>query len=423
MLENKNGQKRRVVITGIGAVSPIGNSVDECWESLMNKKSGIAAISKFDASKITSQIAGEVKGLNENDYTSKKERRNNAQFVSYALAASQMAVEDAKLTIDPSEAHRAAVIVGSGIGGLELIEEQALINHSKGPRRISPFFIPGSIINMAPAKIAIRYGARGPNYSVVTACAAGTHSIGEAFRQIQWGASDVAITGGAESAITQLAVGGFCSMRALSTRNDDPERASRPFEKDRDGFVIAEGAGILILESLDHALERGAKIYAEVIGFGMSGDAHHITAPNVEGPRICLQATIDDAGLNPEDVDYINAHGTSTPLNDANETDAIKTVFGEHAYKLAISSTKSMTGHLLGAAGGLEAIFTALSLKNGFIPPTLNYNTADPACDLDYVPNEPRFVDINIAVSNSFGFGGTNASIALKKYSQNGAGA
>ena len=413
--------KRRVVVTGVGLVSPLGIGVDETWQALCAGKSGIGEITRFDTSKFQTKIAGEVRNFNAEDFLPKKEAKRTERFISYAIAATRMAMEDSGLKVQEDKAHRVGVIVSSVIGGIECIDINAVANHTKGPRRISPFFIPGSIINIAPGQIAMRYGARGPNYSVVTACAAGTHSIGEAFRQIQWGHADAVIAGGAESAITELAIGGFCIMRALSTkRNDSPEKASRPFDMERDGFILAEGAGVMTLESLDHALERGAKIYAEVIGVGMSADAGHITAPNREGAKICLQVTLEDAGLKPEEVDYINAHGTSTPLNDACESQAIKDVFGEHAYKVPTSSTKSLTGHLLGAAGAVELIYCVQAIQNGIIPATINYENTDPECDLDYVPNEPRKADIKVAISNSFGFGGTNATLAIKKYEENG---
>lgn len=409
---------RRVVITGLGMVSPLGIGVQENWEMACNGKSGIGPITKFDASAFPTRIAGEVKNFHPEDFMGKKEIRHFDIFIHYAVACARMAMEDSGLKIDSSNSHRVGCVMGSGLGGLQMLEHYHKVLLDKGPRRISPFFIPGMIANMAPGQIAIEFGAKGPNLSIETACAASAHAVGESFRMIREGIADAMITGGAEAVVTPLALGGFCSMRALSTRNDEPERASRPFEANRDGFVMGEGAAVLILEELQQALDRGAPIYAEVVGYGMSSDAYHVSAPDPEGEGaiICMRKAIESAGLKPDDVEYINAHGTSTKLNDLSENKAIKAVFGEHAYKLAISSTKSMTGHLLGGAGGLEAAFTALTIKHGVIPPTINYETPDPECDLDYVPNEARRAKIRVALSNSFGFGGTNACLAFKAF-------
>ncbi len=410
--------RRRVVVTGLGMVTPLGTGVEKNWEAVCAGKSGIGAISKFDASEFPSQIAGEVLDFRSEDFMDKQQVRRFDIFVHYAVASAKMAMEDSKLKIDASNRDRVGCLTGSGLGGLSMLEHYHKILLEKGPRRISPFFIPGMIANMAPGQIAIEFGAKGPNISIETACAASCHAIGEAFRLIREGIADAMITGGAEAVVTPLALGGFCSMRALSTRNDEPEKASRPFEMDRDGFVMGEGAGILILEELNQALERGAHIYGEVVGYGLSGDAYHVSAPEPDGGGAisCMSMAIRDAGLKPEDVDYINAHGTSTKLNDESECKAVKAVFGEHAYKLAISSTKSMTGHLLGGAGGIEAIYTVLTLKKGIIPPTINYETPDPACDLDYVPNVAREAKVRVGMSNSFGFGGTNACLLFKAF-------
>ncbi len=412
--------QRRVVITGMGAVSPLGIGLSANWEAVVKGRSGIGPITKFDAGAYRTQIAGEVRDFNPEEFMAKKLVKRLDPFIHYALAATRLAMEDARLSIPPEVAPRAGVITGCGLGGLLTLEETHTTLMEKGPDRVSPFFIPRLIANMAPGQMAIEYGAKGPNLSLQTACAAGTHAVGESFKLIQEDKADIMICGGVESVVTPLALAGFCAMRALSTRNQEPETASRPFDRERDGFVMAEGAGILILESLDRALERGASIYAEVIGYGLSGDAYHMTAPSPdgEGAVLCMRMAIDDAGLKPESVDYINAHGTSTELNDASETKAVKKVFGEHAYKLAISSTKSVTGHLLGAAGGIEAIFTAMTLKEGLIPPTINYRTPDPECDLDYVPNTARQAKVRVALSNSFGFGGTNATLILKRYEE-----
>ncbi len=408
--------QRRVVVTGLGIVSPLGTGLKKNWEAVCAGHSGIRKITRFDASLFTSQIAGEVPDFKSEDWLDKQQARRFDIFIHYALAAARMAIEDSALKIDETNAQKVGCITGTGLGGLAMLEEYHQILVEKGPKRISPFFIPGIIANMVPGLIAIEYGARGPNQSIETACTSSCHAIGEAFRYIREGRVDAMITGGTEAVITPLALGGFCAMRALSNRNDQPEKASRPFDKDRDGFVIGEGAGILILEEMEQAKARGAKIYAELVGYGLSADAYHITAPDPEGKGAiaCMKMAIADAGLKPQDIDYINAHGTSTDLNDASETKGIKAVFGEHAYKLAVSSTKSMTGHLLGGAGGIEAIFSVMAIKNSLIPPTINYETPDPACDLDYVPNKARAVKVRIALSNSFGFGGTNGSLLFK---------
>lgn len=409
---------RRVVVTGMGVVTPLGNDLNSTWDGLVNGRSGIGRITRFDASDYPSQIAGEVKGFDPDPYVDKKEQKKMDMFIHYAMAAGQMAMEDSGVVVDASNRERVGVIVSSGIGGLPAIEKYHKILLERGARKVSPFFIPMVLINLASGQIAIRHGARGPNTSIVTACATGTHSIGEAFRLIQRNDADVMIAGGAESTICPLGIAGFSSMRALSTRNHEPERASRPFDAERDGFVIGEGAGVLILEELELARKRGAKIYAEVTGYGLTGDAYHITspAPEGEGAARCMEMALKDAGMNPDDIDYINAHGTSTPFNDEFETMAIKTVFGGHARTLAVSSTKSMTGHLLGAAGGVEAVFMAMTIKDGILPPTINYEVPDPACDLDYVPNEARRVPVRAALSNSLGFGGTNATLVMRRY-------
>lgn len=410
--------KRRVVVTGIGLVTPLGTNTETTWDSLINGRSGIDRITRFDASDQASRIAAEVKGFAPEKYFEAKQVKNLDLFVQYAIAASEIAVADSGLTFSESEYDRVGVITGCGMGGLSTIEYYHQVYMEKGPKRITPFLIPRIIPNMPSGHISMRFNAKGPNLALSTACAAGTHAVGEAFRSIAYGDCDVAITGGTESVVCPLAVGGFSSMKALSTRNDDPQKASRPFDRDRDGFVIAEGAGIIILEELEHAVRRGAAIYAEMAGYGQSSDAYHIAAPpeNGEGGARCMQKALRDAGMNLEDIDYINAHGTSTPLNDKCETTAIKTVFGEHAYRLSISSTKSMTGHMLGGAGGIEAAFTALTLRHGIIPPTINLEHPDPDCDLDYVPNTARERMINAAMSNSFGFGGTNGVIIMKRF-------
>jgi len=410
--------RRRVVVTGLGMVTPLGTGIEKNWEMVCAGKSGIGPITKFDASQFSSQIAGEVLDFKSEDFMDKQQVRRFDIFVHYAVASARMAMEDSGLKIDSKNRERVGCITGSGLGGLTMLEHYHKVLLEKGPRRISPFFIPGMIANMAPGQIAIEYGAKGPNLSIETACAASSHAVGESFKQIREGTADAMITGGSEAVVTPLALGGFCSMRALSTRNDEPEKASRPFDLDRDGFVMGEGAGILILEEMNHALERGAHIYAEVAGYGLSGDAYHVSAPEPDGGGAisCMSMAIEDAGLKPEDIDYINAHGTSTKLNDESENKAVKAVFGEHAYKLAISSTKSMTGHLLGGAGGIEAAYTVLTVKHGIMPPTINYETPDPVCDLDYVPNEARKAKVRAAISNSFGFGGTNATLLFKAF-------
>ena len=410
--------KRRVVITGLGMVTPLGTGVEKNWESLCSGKSVIGQITKFDTADFKSTIAAEVTDFNASDFLDKQQLRRFDIFIHYGIASARMAMEDSGLKITPDNCRKIGCLTGSGLGGLSMIESFHKILMEKGPGKVSPFFIPGIIPNMLPGQIAIEFGAQGPNSSIETACAASSHAVGESFRLVQDGIADAMITGGSEAVITPLAFAGFCSMRALSTRNDEPEKASRPFDKDRDGFVMGEGSGILIIEELDHALERGAKIYAEIAGYGLSGDAYHVSAPHPEGDGAvnCMAMAIESAGLKPDDVDYINAHGTSTQLNDLSETKAVKKLFGEHAYKLAISSTKSMTGHLLGGTGGVEAIYSALIIKNGIIPPTINYETPDPECDLDYVPNEARKAQVKVAMSNSFGFGGTNASVLFKAY-------
>lgn len=410
--------KRRVVVTGIGLVTPLGIGTEQTWSALLNGQSGVGPITRFDASDQASQIAAEVKGFNPEDWFEKKQAKNLDAFVQYAVAAADIAWKNSGLSITDDNVNRVGVITGCGMGGLPTIEEYHGVLMNKGPRKITPFFIPRVIPNMPSGHISMRIGCKGPNLTQTTACAAGTHAVGEAFRHIVYGDCDVAITGGAESVICPLAVGGFSAMKALSTRNDDPTTASRPFDRDRDGFVISEGSGILVLEELESAKRRGAVIYAEVVGYGQSSDAYHIAAPpeDGEGAARCMAAALRDAGMNPEDIDYINAHGTSTPLNDKCETQAIKTVFGAHAYKLAVSSTKSMTGHMLGAAGGIEAAFSVLTLHHGIIPPTANLQTPDPDCDLDYVPLVARESRPNTAMSNSFGFGGTNGVVIFKRY-------
>lgn len=408
--------KRRVVITGIGAVTPLGNTVDETWSAIKEGKSGIGPLTRVDAELFPAKVAAEVKNFDIEQYIDRKEARKMDRFTHYALASAMMAVKDADLVINEENANRVGVWIGSGIGGMETYEQQFEVFQKRGARRVSPFFVPMMIPDMASGQVSIYLGAKGPNACTVTACASGTNSIGDAFKVIQRGDADVMITGGTEAPIVKMAVAGFCSSTALSL-NTDPATASRPFDKERDGFVIGEGAGILVLEEYEHAKARGAKIYAEIVGYGATGDAYHITAPapNGEGAARAIQQAIEDAGIDPSEIGYINAHGTSTPYNDLYETMAVKTVFGDHAYKLAMSSTKSMTGHLLGAAGGIEAIFTALALKEGILPPTINLHNPDPECDLDYVPNEARKADIQYAMSNSLGFGGHNASLVFKK--------
>ncbi len=414
-----DNNRRRVVVTGIGLVSPIGIGIEENWSSLIAGKSGIGPITRFDCSAYPSRIAGEVKNFHPEEFISKKELRKMDPFLRYALGAAHYAMVDAGLKIAPEVSQRVGVVVGCGLGGILTIEESHKQLMDSGPKKVSPFFIPMIISNMAPGLISIYHGAKGPNLSLQTACAAGTHAVGQAYHLIRNGFCDAMITGGVESTITTLAFAGFSAMRALSTRNDDPQHASRPFDKGRDGFILSEGAGLLVIEELEFARARGAKIYAEVIGFGASGDAYHMAAPapDGEGAARCMQMALDDAGIKPGQVQYINAHGTSTELNDKYETQAIKTVFGDHAYKLAVSSTKSMTGHLLGAAGGVEAAYTVLTLHNQVMPPTMNYEESDPDCDLDYVPNTARKAQMDIALSNSFGFGGTNGTLVFKKWS------
>ena len=412
------GMKRRVVVTGLGLITPLGTGIQKTWEGICKGTSGVDRITTFDASEYPSQIAGEVKDFNPEDFIEHKEVKKMDVFIQYALAAGTMAVEHAGLKISEENADRVGVIVGAGIGGINSIERYHSVLLESGQRRISPFFIPMLITNLAAGQISMRFGARGPNSCVTTACAAGTHAIGDSFKIIQRGAADAMIAGGSESAITPLTIAGFANMKALSTRNEMPRQASRPFDLERDGFVIAEGAGIVILEELESARSRGAQILAEIVGYGLTADAYHMTAPDPEGRGVinCMRMALKDAGLEPTAIDYINAHGTSTPYNDKHETAAIKKVFGEHVHQLAVSSTKSMTGHLLGAAGGIEAAFCALALTEGVIPPTINYERPDPECDLDYVPNHARHRELTTVMSNSFGFGGTNACIVLHKY-------
>jgi 3-oxoacyl-[acyl-carrier-protein] synthase II len=412
-------EKRRVVITGIGAVTPVGNDAETSWKNILAGVSGIGPVTRVNADEYPAKVAAELKDFNIEDFVDRKEARKMDRFTHYAVAASLMAVKDADLEINDQNAERVGVWIGSGIGGMETFEQQYENFQKRGYRRVSPFFVPMLIPDMATGQVSISLGARGFNSCTVTACATGTNSIGDAFKVIQRGDADVMVSGGAEAPITKMSFAGFCANTALST-NQDPLKASRPFDKNRDGFVMGEGAGIVVLEDLEHALARGAKIYAEIVGYGATGDAYHITAPAPEGEggARAMKMALNDAGLNPDEIGYINAHGTSTDYNDKFETMAIKKVFGEHAYKVAVSSTKSMTGHLLGAAGGIEAIFTALAIKEGIVPPTINYETPDPDCDLDYVPNEARKQEIQAAISNSLGFGGHNATIALKKYNE-----
>ncbi len=405
--------RRRVVVTGIGMISPLGIGNDATWQGLIEGRSGIGPITKFDASAFPARIAGEVKGFDPAKWIEKKEVKKSDTFIHYAVAAAQIAVDDAKFDWQSCDGDRLGVVIGSGIGGLPLIEEMHTKLMERGPTRISPFFIPGLIVNLAAGQISIRFGARGPSSAPATACATGAHSIGDAMKIIRYDEADIMFAGGSEAVITPLAVGGFGAMRALSTRNDEPQRASRPWDLDRDGFVMGEGAGVLLLEEREHAIRRGARIYCEITGYGMSSDAFHITSPSEDGGGMMrvMQRALKDAGLEPKDIDYINAHGTSTPVGDRVETVAIKRVFGDEAYKVAISSTKSMTGHLLGAAGGLESAIAAKCLETGIIPPTINYEKPDPECDLDYVPNEARRKTMRHVMSNSFGFGGTNATL------------
>ena len=409
---------RRVVITGFGLITPLGIGVDESWAALCSGKSGITEITRFDASDFDTKIAGEVKGFHPEDFLPKKEAKRTQTFIAYAIATSRMAIEDSGLVIDSTNENRVGVLTGCGLGGLKVLEQTSKVLEEKGPRRVSPFFIPMMIGNMAPGMISISLGAKGPNASIATACAAGTHAVGDAFKIVKRGGADAMITGGVESIITPTCIAGFNAMKALSTRNNEPEKASRPFDRDRDGFVVGEGCGILILETLDGALKRGANIYAEMCGYGMSGDGFHMTAPSPdgEGAARCMTAALDDAGVSYKEIDYINAHGTSTQLNDLYETMAIKSVFKEKAPLIPVSSTKSMTGHLLGGAGGVETVFTALTIHEGIIPPTINLDYPDEECDLDYVPKIARKANVNMAMTNSFGFGGTNATLILKKY-------
>lgn len=409
---------RRVVITGVGAVSPLGCGNVSNWDALVSGKSGIGLITRFDASDMPVKIAGEVADFNAEKYIDKKEIKKMDLFIQYSLAAAHYAMEDSGLVINDENAERVGVLVGAGLGGLPSIERYHTLLNEGGPKKISPFFIPMLIINLAPGHISIRYGAKGPNLSSVSACATGTHSIGDAFHMIARGDADAMIAGGTESTVTPLGIGGFAAMKALSdSHNDSPEKASRPFDKNRDGFILAEGAGIVIMEEYESARKRGARIYAEVVGYGLTGDAYHMTAPapGGEGAARCMKMALKNAGVSPEQVNYINAHGTSTPFNDLNESLAIKSVFGDHCAKLMVSSTKSMTGHLLGAAGGVEAVFTCMAMEKSVVPPTINYETPDPECDLDYVPNTARDAKIEYAMSNSLGFGGTNATLLFKK--------
>ncbi|MDA8105471.1 MAG: beta-ketoacyl-ACP synthase II [Nitrospiraceae bacterium] len=411
--------KIRVVVTGLGLITPVGIGVEKSWSGLLGGKSGIRRITQFDASTFATQIAGEVEGFKPEDYIELKEIKKMDRFIHFGVAASTMAMEDSGLKIDEHNAPRVGVYVGAGMGGLPAIEHYHKILLEKGPRRITPFFIPMLIINLAAGNISIKFGAKGPNSAPATACATGSHAIGDAFKVIQRGDADAMIAGGTESVITAMGIGGFNAMKALSTRNDEPAKASRPFDRDRDGFIMGEGAGVLVIEELGHALKRNAKIYAEIAGYGLTGDAYHITspAPGGEGAARCMTMALNDAGASPSQVDYINAHGTSTKYGDELETAAIKSVFGEHAYHVAISSTKSMTGHLLGAAGGVEAVICSLAMRDGMIPPTINLDNPDPECDLDYVPHTARKADVGCAMSNSFGFGGTNACLLFKKFS------
>jgi len=411
--------RRRVVVTGLGCVSPVGNTVTEAWANILAGRSGIGLISRFDASAFSCKIAGEVKGFDLEPYVSAKEARAMDRFIHFGIAAAHQAVVDAGLptgdALDEEEAVRVGCIIGSGIGGLPLIEETHTEFTSRGARRISPFFVPASIINMISGHVSMRFGFKGPNLAVVTACTTGLHSIGEGARKIEYGDADVMVAGGSEATVSPLGVGGFASMRALSTRNDDPTAASRPWDKDRDGFVLGEGAGVMVLEEYEHAKARGAKIYAELVGYGMSADAGHMTAPNMDGPRRAMVNALRNAGINADQVNYLNAHGTSTPLGDTNETNAIKAALGEHAKKMVVSSTKSMTGHLLGGAGGIESVFTVLALHEQKCPPTINLDNQDPECDLDYCANTARDLKIDVAVKNNFGFGGTNGTLVFRR--------
>ena len=407
--------RRRVVVTGLGLVSPVGNDIATGWANLIAGRSGIGRITRFDASAFTSQIAGEVKDFAIDAYIPAKEARHFDTFIHYGIAAASQAVRDAGITVESVNPERIGVIIGSGIGGLPMIEDNHTELTNRGPRRISPFFVPGSIVNMVSGQVSIMHGFQGPNYAVVSACTTGLHSIGDAGRLIEYGDADVMVAGGAESTVSPLGIGGFCAARAMSTRNDDPTTASRPWDKDRDGFVLGEGAGVLVLEEYEHARRRGARIYGELSGFGMSADAHHITAPDREGPKRGMLAALRNGGINADQIQYVNAHGTSTPLGDKNETEAIKLAFGDHARNLVINSTKSMTGHLLGAAGGIESVFTVLAVHHQISPPTINIFNQDPECDLDYCANQARDMKIDVAMSNSFGFGGTNGTLVVKR--------
>jgi 3-oxoacyl-[acyl-carrier-protein] synthase II len=419
LLDEKSMSRRRVVVTGLGCVSPVGNTVDAAWANLLAGRSGIGLITKFDASAFACKIAGEVRDFDLESYISAKEARTMDTFIHFGVAAAHQAVVDSGLptgdALDEEAATRIGVIIGSGIGGLPLIEDTHAELVARGPRRISPFFVPASIINMISGHVSMRFGFKGPNMAVVTACTTGLHCIGEAARKIEYGDADVIVAGGSESTVSPLGVGGFASMRALSTRNDDPQTASRPWDKDRDGFVLGEGAGVMVLEEYEHAKARGARIYAELAGYGMSADAGHMTAPNMDGPRRAMVMALRNAGINANDVDYVNAHGTSTPLGDVNETNAIKAALGDHARQVVVNSTKSMTGHLLGGAGGIESVFTALAVYHQKSPPTINMITPDPECDLDYCANTARDMKIDVAVKNNFGFGGTNGSLVFKR--------
>jgi 3-oxoacyl-[acyl-carrier-protein] synthase II len=411
-------KRRRAVVTGIGLVSPLGLGIEENWNNLLRGKSGIGPITRFDTTNFATRIAGEVKDFHPEDFISKKELRKMDPFLQFALAAARLALDISRLPMSSELSERSGVIMGCGLGGICTIEEYHKVLLDSGPKKVSPFFIPMIISNMAPGLISIYHGLKGPNFSVQTACAAGTHAVGQAFHMIRDGMADVMLSGGVEATISALSIAGFNAMRALSTRNEQPERASRPFDLERDGFVMGEGAAVLVLEEMQMALDRGARIYAEVIGFGASGDAYHMAAPAPEGEGAvrCMESALKDAGIEPTDVDYINAHGTSTDLNDKFETQAIKRVFGGHAWRIGVSSTKSMTGHLLGAAGGLEGAYTALAVDQQIMPPTINYEHPDPDCDLDYVPNRPRKANISVALSNSFGFGGTNGTLVFKRW-------
>jgi 3-oxoacyl-[acyl-carrier-protein] synthase II len=411
--------RRRVVITGLGLISPVGNTVAEGWANILAGRSGIDNVTRFDASGLSCRFAGEVKGFNVEDYIPGKEARHMDNFIHFGMAAAIQAVQDAGLptgdALNEEQAERIGVLVGSGIGGLPMIEQTQIEYAARGARRISPFFVPASIINMISGHVSIKYGFTGPNLAIVTACTTGLHAIGEAGRLIEYGDADVMVAGGAESTVSPLGIGGFAAARALSTRNDDPKTASRPWDKDRDGFVLGEGAGVLVLEEYEHARKRGARIYAELAGFGMGADAYHMTAPNVDGPKRSMRAALRNAGINADAVQYLNAHGTSTPLGDLNETNAIKLAFGDHAKKLVVNSTKSMTGHLLGGAGGIESVFTALAVHHQVSPPTINIFNQDPECDLDYCANTAREMKIDVAVKNNFGFGGTNGTLVLRR--------